>query len=90
LPLRLEKQFRLIQNAFADCGRALAPGRIQLAGCTCIAVMLGKDGGHALTILQALACHRHQKLHRRLRQDLALAYLLLNRFRQEFHQSQPS
>jgi hypothetical protein len=31
---------------------------------------------------QALARHRHQKLHRHLRRDLALAHLLLDRFRQ--------
>jgi hypothetical protein len=36
-----------------------------------------------------LARHRHQKLQRHLRQDLALAYLLLDRFRQNLHQRQP-
>jgi len=89
LPLRFEKQLWIIQDAFADRGRALAPGAIQLAGLARIAVMLGEDGGHPLTILQALARHRHQKLHRHLRQDLALAHLLLDGFRQKFHQRQP-
>jgi hypothetical protein len=89
LPLRLEEQLRRIQEAFADRWRSLAPGGIQLAGCARIAVMLGEDGGHPLAILQALAGRRHQKLHRHLGQDLALAHLLLNGFRQKLHQGQP-
>ena len=89
LPLRFEKQRGIIQNAFADGGRSPAPGRIQLPGLAAIAVMLGKDRGHALAILQTLPRHRHQKLHCRLRRDLALAHLLLDRFRQKFHQGQP-
>lgn len=67
----------------------MPPCSIQLAGLARIAVMLGEDRGHPLAILQALARHRHQKLHRHLRQDLALAHLLLNRFRNELHQRQP-
>ncbi len=51
--------------------------------------MLGEDGGHPLAILQALARCRHQKLHRHLRRDFALADLLLDRFRQRLHQRQP-
>jgi hypothetical protein len=62
---------------------------MQLAGFTRIAVMLGEDCGHPLAILQALACHRHQKLQRHLRQDLALAHLLLDCLRQDLHQRQP-
>jgi hypothetical protein len=89
LSLRFEKQLGIIQNAFADRGRTFAPRGIQLAGFTGIAVMLGEDCGHPLAILQALACHRHQKLQRHLRQDFALAHLLLDRLRQNFHQRQP-
>ena len=89
LPLRFEKQLGIIQNAFADRGRAFAPRGIQLAGFPRIAVMLGEDRRHPLAILQALARHRHQKLQRHLRQDLALAHLLLDRFRQNLHQRQP-
>jgi hypothetical protein len=44
--------------------------------------MLRKDGGHPLALLQALAGYRHQKLHRHLRPDLALAHLLLDGLRQ--------
>jgi hypothetical protein len=86
LPLRLEKQRGIIEDAFADRGRTFAPCAIQLAGLTRIAVMLGEDRRHPLAVLQTLACHRHQKLQRYLRQDLALAHLLLDRFRQNLHQ----
>ena len=89
MSLRFEKQLGIIQNAFADRGRTFAPRGIQLAGFTRIAVMLGEDCGHPLAILQTLACHRHQKLQRHLRQDFALAHLLLDRFRQNFRQRQP-
>jgi hypothetical protein len=85
LPLRFEKQIGVIQNTFADSGRAFAPRAIQLAGFPRIAVVLGDDYGHPLAIIQVLACHRHQKLQCHLRQDLALAHLLLDRFRQNFH-----
>ncbi len=89
LPLRFEKQLRRIQDAFANSGRPLAPRGIQLAGFPRIAVMLGEDRRHPLAILQALADHRHQKLQRYLRRDLALAHLLLDRSRQHLHQRQP-
>jgi hypothetical protein len=82
LPLRFEEQGGIIQNPLADCGRSLSPSGIQLAGCARIAVMFGEDGGHPLAVLQALACYRHQKLHRHLRPDLALAHLLLDGLRQ--------
>jgi hypothetical protein len=90
LSLRFEEQIGTIQNAFADCRRAFAPGAIQLPRFTRIAMMLGEDRRHPLAILQALAGHRHQKLQCHLRQNPALAHLLLNRFRQNFHQRQPS
>ena len=89
LSLRFEKQRGIIQNAFADRRRTFAPRCIQLARLTRIAVMLGEDRRYPLAIIQALACHRHQKLQRHLRQNPALAHLLLNRFRQNFHQCQP-
>jgi hypothetical protein len=53
-----------------------------LAGFSGITVMLRKNGGHPLAILQALAGYWHQKLHRHLRPDLALAHLLLDGLRQ--------
>jgi hypothetical protein len=89
LPLRFEKQRGIVENAFADRGRSSAPSRIQLAGFARFAVMLSEDRRHALAVLQALARHRCQKLHGHLCCDLALAHLLLDRFRQQFHQGQP-
>ena len=90
LSLRFEEQLGIVQNPFAYSGRAFAPRTIQLAGFPCIAVVLGEDRRYPLAILQALACHRHQKLQRHLRQNLAFAHLLLNGFWQNFHQCQPS
>jgi hypothetical protein len=90
LSLRFEEQLGIIQYAFADRRRTLAPRRIQPARLTRFAVMLGEDRGHPLAILQALPRHRHQKLQCHLRQNLALAHLLLDGFRQNFHQCQPS
>jgi hypothetical protein len=87
--LRLEKQVGSIQKAFADHGRTLAPGGIQLAGFPCIAVMLGEDRRHPLAILEALARHWHQELHGCLRRHLAFAHLLLDHFRQKLYQCQP-
>jgi hypothetical protein len=88
LPLRFEKQRRIVQNTFADGGRSLPPDCIQLPGFACIAVMLGEDGGHPLAVLQALPRHRNQKLHRHLRCNLALTHLLLDGLRQKLHQGQ--
>ena len=89
LPLRFEEQLGRVQNPFAHRRRTLAPGRIQLPGSACVAMMLRKDRSHALAIVQALARCRHQKFQCHLRQDLALANLLLDRFRQHLHQRQP-
>jgi hypothetical protein len=89
LPLRFEKQRGIVQNAFAARRRTFAPRSIQLARVTRITVMQREDRRHPLAILQALACHRHQKLQCHLRRNLALAHLLLNGFRQNFHQCQP-
>jgi hypothetical protein len=90
LSLRFEEQLGIVQNAFADRRRTLAPRAIQLARFPCIAVVLGEDRRHPLAIFQVLPCHRHQKLQRHLRRNLAFAHLLLDRFRQNFHQCQPS
>ena len=85
LPLRFEKQRRIVQNAFANRSRSSSPGDIQLTGFTRTAVMLGEDRRHALAILHALPRHWHQKLHGHLGRDLAFAHLLLDRFRQKLH-----
>jgi hypothetical protein len=89
LPLRFEKQRRIVQNPLANRGRALTPGGIELARFARIAAMLSENHRHALAGLQALARYRHQKLHSHLRRDLAFPHLLLDRFRQQFRQRQP-
>jgi hypothetical protein len=89
LPLRLEEQRGIIQNPFADRGRSLPPGGIQLPGFARVAVMLGEDRRHPLAVLQALPRYRNQKFHRHLRRDLALPHLLLDALRQKLHQRQP-
>ncbi len=89
LSLAFEKQGGIVQDASADRSRSVPPSGIQLAGFARITVTLRKDRRHALAVLQALARHRHQKLHRHLRPDLAFAHLLLHRLRQQFHQCQP-
>jgi hypothetical protein len=85
-PLGFEKQLGLAQNAFANHGRTFAPSGIQLTGLPCIAVIPGEYRSHPLAILEAEAGYRHQKLHRRVRQDFALSYLLLDRLRQKLDQ----
>ena len=88
LPLRFEKQRRIVQNPLANRGRSPPPGAIQLAGFARVAAMLGENGCHALAALHALPRRRHQKLHGHLRRDLAFPHLLLDRFRQHFRQRQ--
>ena len=87
--LRFEEQLGIVQNAFAGRRRAFAPSRIQLPGFAGVAVMFGEDRRHSLAVLRALTRHRHQKLHRHLCQDLALAHLLLDGLSQKFRQRQP-
>lgn len=89
LPLRFEKQPGIIQNASADHRRSPPPGGIQLPGLACIAVMRGEYRRHTLAVLQALPRHGRQNLHRYLGADLPLTHLLLDGFRQQFHQCQP-
>ena len=70
--------------------RAFAPGGIQLPGLPRIAVMLRRRSRPSAGSPPGFdARHRHQILHRHLRRDLALAHLLLDRFRQQLHQRQP-
>lgn len=89
LALRFEEQFGRVQNAFAHRRRTLAPGRIQLPGRACVAMVVRKDVSHALAIVQALARCRNQKLQRHLRGDLAFADLLLDCVGQHLDQRQP-
>ncbi len=88
LALRFQKQFRLGQHARPNHARAVPPRSVKLPGLPRAAMMLDEDGGHPLAVLHIDARHRHQILHRQLRRQLTLAYLLLDRCRQHFHQPQ--
>ena len=88
LPLCFEKQRGIVQNALANGDRSPAPGSIQLAGFTCVAAVLVENRRHTLAVFETLPRCRDQKLHGHLRRNLALAHLLLNRFRQQLHQCQ--
>ena len=88
LPLRLQKQFRLGQDALADHTRAVPPGGIELSGLPRVAMVLDESGSHLRALLQADARHWDEVLHGQLRGDLAFAHLLLDGFRQQLHQRQ--
>jgi hypothetical protein len=51
-------------------------------------MLFDEDRGQALAMIGVNARYRHQILHRDLRRDLAVAHLLLNRFRQQIDQRQ--
>ncbi len=51
--------------------------------------MLDERRGHPQAVLQIDAGYRHQKLHRHVRRDFALAHLLLDGLRQKLDQRQP-
>jgi hypothetical protein len=52
-------------------------------------MMLSEHRGHTPAVLQVDARHRHQKPHRHVRRDFALAHLLLDNLWQKFDQRQP-
>ena len=93
VPLRFQKQLGLIEKAFSDCRRAVAPGGIQLPGLPRVEPMPHERRRHPLAIIQADArgalWARNQILHRQVRRHLALAHLLLDRFREKLDQRQP-
>jgi hypothetical protein len=80
-PLRLQKQFRLGQDAFADHARAVPPGGIKLSGLPRVATVLDECGRHPHALFQVDARHRHQILHRQCRTQLSFSHLLLDGFR---------
>jgi len=51
-------------------------------------MLFDEDRGQALAVIGVDARHRHQVLHRRVRGDLAVAHVLLDRFRQQLDQRQ--
>jgi len=88
LPLRFQKQLRLLQNPLAEGWRSVSPRGIKLSGFAAAEAVRGQGLGHALAVLGTGPRHRHQKLHRYVGRDGAAAYLLLHAFRKQFHQGQ--
>lgn len=89
LPLRLQEQLRLGQQALAHGLRCAAPGRIQLTGFAAAQPMPRKTLRHAATVFRVHARHRHQELHRHMRRDRTAAHLLLHLRRQQLDQAHP-
>jgi hypothetical protein len=81
LPLGLQKQLRLFENALADGRRSVSPCGIQLPGFAAGEPMRRQRFGHALAVVGVGTCYRHQELHRHVRRNRAVAYLLLHAFR---------
>ena len=77
------------KNAIPNNARAFAPGPVKLRSLSLIAALTGKYRGHPFAILRAEPRCRDQILHRCLRRDLPFSHLLLDPFRQQFHQRQP-
>jgi len=88
LTLCFQKQLRLLQNPLADGGRGFSPSGIQLPRLSAAESVLGQHLRHALAVLEAKACHRHQEPHGHMGRDSAAAHLLLHAFGKQFHQCQ--
>ena len=89
LPLRLQEQLRLGQQALPYGRRGTAPGRIQLARFATAQAMPRNTLRHAATVFRVQARHRHQELHRHMRRDRAAAHLLLHLRGQQLDQTHP-
>jgi hypothetical protein len=89
LPLRLQEQLRIGQQAFAHSRRGPAPSRIQLARFAAAQPVPRKTLRHAATVFHSQPRHRHQELHRHMRRDRATAHLLLHARRQQLDQAHP-
>ena len=90
LPLRLQKQLRLIQKPLAHRRCCASPGRIQLSRFTAAQPVPGKPLGHASAVVRQRSRHRHQVLHRHMRRDPAVAHLLLHAVGKQLHQTHPA
>ncbi len=85
---RFQKQFRFSQNPLTGQAAGVAPGVVEIGGLARGPVLLREDLRHALALLRIDARRRRQIAHGNLRSDVAVAHLLLDRFRKRFHQRQ--
>ena len=88
LPLRFEKQLRVVEKALARDSFGHPPGVVKGGGLPRGPMPLGEYGGHPEALLEAHSRHRHQVAHGDLRADFTFAHLLLDRFRQRLDQRQ--
>jgi hypothetical protein len=88
LPLGLQKQPWLFENALAAGRRSVSPGGVQLAGFAAAELVCGQCLCQAPAIRRVGARHRHQILHRHLGADGAVPHVLLHALRQQLDQGQ--
>ncbi len=88
LATSFEKERRLFENPRSHPGRAVAPGGIEFARVAARELVCGEGSGNLFALFEIGARHRDEELHGRVRGDLALAHLLLDRVRKEFDQRQ--
>jgi hypothetical protein len=86
--VRFPKQLGFGQDAFAHHGAGLAPRLVEFSGLPQGPRLLGESLRHPLAMFGVDARHRRQESHGDLRGDPAFPHLLLDRFRQQFHQRQ--
>jgi len=82
------EQVRLGQNPLAGKAAGATPGVIEIGGLARGPRLLREDLRHALALLRIDARRRRQIAHGNLRGDVAVANLLLDRFRKRVHQRQ--
>lgn len=90
LRLRFAEQLGLGEDALAHHAGRAAPGLVERAGLPHGPRLRGEGFRHRPAMLRIDARHRRQVTHGDLRRDPAFADLLLDRFRQQFHQRQPA
>ena len=90
LPLRLQKQLRLIQKPLANRRCRAAPGCIQLSRFSTAQPATRKPLCHAPAVVRLGPRHRDQELHRHMRCDRTVAHLLLHAVGKQLHQPHPA
>jgi hypothetical protein len=83
---RLCEQVRFGQNPFSRQSAGVAPGVVEIGGLARGPMLLREDLRHALALLGIDARRWRQIAHGNLRGDVAVAHLLLDCFRERFHQ----
>jgi hypothetical protein len=90
LPAGAQKQIRLGKNSIPYRDRSFPPRLIEHCRFPGRELIPGNRFGHTFAVTPFGPRHRHQILHGCLRSDVSVAHLLLNRFGQFPHKSQPA